>query len=340
MRFGFATLPVGHHTETVELVQLAERLGFHAAWMPDQTFFRDPYVTLTAVALATSRIILGLGVTNPYTRHPAMTARAGATLSEIAPGRFILGIGAGNRKELLDLLALPTDGAGQRCREAVLTIKQLLAGHIVRHESSTLVMRGIVLEMQPPPSTPVYLAARGPQILRAAGEVADGVIIGALVSDSSLTFALKHVRHGAAAAGRTLNQLEVVSWVTTIVTDRKTEIVEALKPTVAHIVGGAPPQVLDAIGIPQRRIEQIKAAYAEGGPRGAAPLIDPGLVDQLTLVGDGAAVAERVIFLRERGVNQIAVLMPTGRHGSHALAGFDVRQNLIRLAEKVLPRIG
>jgi len=339
VRFGFATLPTGPAADTVALFRLAEDLGFAVGWMPDQTFYRDPYVTLAACAQGTTHITLGLGVTNPSTRHPAMTARAAATLAELAGGRLILGLGAGNRKELLDLLGLPTDHAAVRCREAAVVIRRLLAGERVDHRSPTLTMRGIALEMATPPPTPVYLAARGPRILQAAGEVADGVIIGALISEPGLRFALEHVRAGAQRSGRTLQSLEVVSWVTTIVTDRKAEVMERLRPTVAHIVGGAPPEVLQAIGLASSRIAAFKEAYAAGGPLGAAPLVDPPLAEALTLVGSPGEVAERIQALARAGVGQLAVLMPGGRSGSHAFPDFDHRKNLRRIAEEVIPRV-
>ncbi len=340
MRFGFGTVPAGPPQDTAALVAHAERLGFDVAWMPDQTFYRDPYITLAACVQHTSTITLGLGVTNPYTRHPAMTARAAATLAELCHGRFILGIGAGNRKELIDLLGLPSDRAGARCREMTLTMKRLLAGEKVSFSSPTLTMRDVVLEMTTPPPTPVYLAARGAQILRAAGEVADGVIIGALVSQAGLGFALGHVREGAQRAGRRLKDgFEVVSWVTTVVTDRKSEILERIRPAVAHVVGGAPPEVLEAIGFSASRIAEFKRVYGEGGPSGAARLVDPTLADMLTIVGDASEVAERFNALAAFGVHQVAVLMPGGSRGSHAFPEFDHRGNLERLAQDVFPRV-
>lgn len=339
MRFAFATIPTGPPAETVGLIRFAERLNFDVAWMPDQTFHRDPFVTLAACALGTERITLGVGVTNPYTRHPAVTARAAATLSELSGGRFVLGIGAGNRKELIDLLGLPSDRAGARCREAAVTIKRLLAGERVTHRSSTLVIDGVELEVGRTPLTPIYLAARGPQILQAAGEVADGVIIGALVSEAGLGFALSHVRSGTGRAGRSLDDIEVVSWVTTIVTDDRDGVIDRLRPTVAHIVGGAPVEVLDAIGLSKARIHEFKQAYAQGGPGAAAPLVDPGLTDLLTIVGSAPAVAERLDALAAAGVSQLAVLMPGGRGGSHAFPGFDHQGNLRLLAEEVLPKL-
>lgn len=338
MRFGFGTIP-SRPDQSVGLVSFAEDLGFDVAWMPDQTFHRDPYLTLAACAQATRRITLGVGVTNPYTRHPAMSVRSAATLAELCGGRFILGIGAGNRKELIDLLALPSDRAGTRCREMTLTAKQLLAGETVTFRSPTLTLSGVRLEMDRPPATPVYLAARGPQILRAAGELADGVIIGALVSKGGLGFALGHVRAGSQAAGRTLEGFEIVSWALTIVTPRKAEVIEGLRPMIAHVVGGAPPEVLSAIGMASGRIKEFKAVYAEGGPAGAARLVDPALADLLTIVGDAGEVAERISALSAAGVGQIAVLMPGEGRGSHAFPGFDHRGNLERIAREVMPRV-
>jgi len=55
------------------------------------------WATLAATAVATTRIGLSVSVTNPVTRHPSVTAGAARTIGELAPGRFELGIGIGDR---------------------------------------------------------------------------------------------------------------------------------------------------------------------------------------------------------------------------------------------------
>src|SRR5688572_9463222 len=126
MKFGFSHRPLQPYTKTVELVQLGERLGYDYAFQPDQTYRQDPFVMLTACALATERIGLGLFVTNPYTRHPALMARAAGVLVEVANGRFVLGIGAANRKQVLEPLGYDTTRTAARIREAVIVIRTLL----------------------------------------------------------------------------------------------------------------------------------------------------------------------------------------------------------------------
>ena len=92
MEFAF-----GHHISEdyrshIQLAQLGEALGFNFFWLPDQTFFPDPYIILGLIAQATKQIQIGLAVTNPHTRHPAISARSIGTLSQIAPGRVHLGM--------------------------------------------------------------------------------------------------------------------------------------------------------------------------------------------------------------------------------------------------------
>ena len=94
-RIGVLSLAAYPHRELMRTVQRAEELGFGAFWYADERFYHETYVGLTACALATSRIRLGPGVTDPYSRHPALTAMAVGSLDELSGGRAVLGFGAG-----------------------------------------------------------------------------------------------------------------------------------------------------------------------------------------------------------------------------------------------------
>jgi 5,10-methylenetetrahydromethanopterin reductase len=288
-------------------------------------------VILTALALATERIKLGLGVTNPYTRHPAMAGRAIASVEEIAPGRVLLGVGAGNVRELLHPLGLEFDSPAARCREMVELVQHELSnngGFVGAHYR----MDGARLEFAVERRIPVYLAGRGPRVLEAAGEVADGVLIGALCSHAGISFAVERVAAGAAAAGRDLSALDIVSWVTVHLTDDRAAGVEQLRPTVAHIIGGAPNTVLDAVGMPRELVERLKADYRQGGAAAAAAHVTEEWVDAFAVVGNADHCAERIRALEEAGVTQLVCLMPKGGIVDHT--------DLVRrLAETLLPAL-
>jgi 5,10-methylenetetrahydromethanopterin reductase len=334
LTFGFAHVPSEHYRRHVELVLEAERLGFDYAWIPDQTFHRDPYVILTALALSTERIRLGLGATNPFTRHPAMAGRAIASVAECAPGRVSLGVGAGNVRELLDPLGLEFDSPAARCREMVELVQQELsasangAGFVGSHYR----MDGARLQFTIDRRIPVYLAGRGPRVLEAAGEVADGVLIGGLCSPAGIGYAVDRIRRGAAARGRDVAAIDLVSWVTVHLTDDRARDLQRIRPVVAHIIGGAPRTVLDAVGLPSELVDRLKADYRRGGAAAAAAHVTDEWVDAFTIVGDAGLCIERIQTLEDAGVTQFVCLMPPG--------GVDDHASLIRrLSETVLPAL-
>src|SRR4030081_393508 len=81
--------------QMVERAKLAEAHGYDTLWVADERFYREVYSTLAILAQHTKRVHLGTCVTDPFARHPALTAMAIATLDEISGGRALLGICAG-----------------------------------------------------------------------------------------------------------------------------------------------------------------------------------------------------------------------------------------------------
>jgi len=310
LRFGFGHVPAEHYAKHVELVQLGERLGFDSAWLADQTFFHDPYVVLAAIALATDRIDLGIGVTNPYTRHPAMAARAIATLADIAPGRITLGVGAGNVKELLHPLALEDRPVATRCREMVELVRAALTAEPVDYHGPHYQMAGARLETDAGAGVPIYVAGRGQRVLAAAGAVADGVLLGGLCDETGIAYALDRVARGARRRGRDPRSLAVCSWVTVYLTDDRERAIRETAPMVAHIIGGAPDHVLDAIGLEDAQWRAIKSAYHRDGIPEAAALVDEACTDAFAIVGDAELCVERIRALERAGVTEFIFLLP------------------------------
>jgi 5,10-methylenetetrahydromethanopterin reductase len=309
MEFGFALPHELRADDLVSLAQEAERLGYAYAWLPDQTFYQDPFIALALIAKNTSRIHLGLGVTNPYARHPVQVARAIGTLAQLFPGRFSLGIGAGNRKELLTPLGLQQERPAQACREAVEIIRGLLAGNSVTHRGEFFEIQGVRLQFDVGQPPPLLIAGRGPATLQAAGEVADGVIVGALVSGAGWDFALDKVKSGMnrSSPGRPFPY--TISWTTCRLTGDVRAAMDRARAGIAHVIGGAPPSVLAVLEIEPDRLRRLQQAYEEGGPSAAAPFVTDADMDKLSVIGDAEKVLAKLSDLQARGVAQFSMLL-------------------------------
>ena len=133
----------------------------------------DPLVVLAHAAARTSRIRLGpLVLCTPF-RQPAQLAREAAALADASRGRFILGLGAGWNVPAFEAVDPPTDHLAGRFEEQAITVKRLLARERVSVDGTYVQMRDAeVLSTAPPP--PIWIAGRGPRLLRLTARLADG----------------------------------------------------------------------------------------------------------------------------------------------------------------------
>src|ERR1700722_15438283 len=120
----------------VEVAQLAERSGFGQIWLADERFYREVYSYLSLFAVKTKSVLLGPCVTDPYSRHPAMTAAAIGTIDELSGGRAILGIGAGLSG--FAAMGVVRDKPVRAMAEAIDIIRQLLTGGTVDYKGEVL----------------------------------------------------------------------------------------------------------------------------------------------------------------------------------------------------------
>lgn len=330
MKFHVCYLP-GPITDTIRLAKLSENLGYDVIWLPDQTFHRDPFIALAAVATTTERIQIGLGVTTPFARHPVQIARAIASLDELSEGRAMLGLGAGNKKQFLDKLELPQKRSAARIRDTAIVIRELLAGETVTWESPDLVMHDVKLEFPARTDLPIYIASRSPLMLAVGGEVADGVIAEALFTPASIGYFLGRVQHGAETGGRDGNHVETVCWQVVDVTDDRAQGVEALRMWAAHIIGASSEQIVQRLGIAPEVSTNIRAAYRRGGQQAAAKYVTENEVDAVAIVGDSEHCLEKVQQIASEGVQALTLLV----RGSVA----DKERTLQQFAARVMPHV-
>jgi probable F420-dependent oxidoreductase len=194
MQFGFTLKPEHTIERTLSLTRQAEAAGFEYGWLFDShVLWREPYVLLTLMAQATTRLRLGTCVTNPATREPSVTASSLAVLDEISGGRMDLGIGRGDSARRV-LGKPPTTMAS--LEEAVVAIKALVEGRAVEYEGKEL-----RLPWTGAWTLPVWIAGYGPMALAMTGRVADGIIL-QLADPDLIRWFVAQVRDAASAAGR------------------------------------------------------------------------------------------------------------------------------------------
>lgn len=196
-------------------MRLAESLGYDTAWITDTHLVcRELWVTLTACALATSRIRLGPGITVPHTRHISVTASAALSLEELAPGRVVVGVGTGGSAAQTMGLTIAETARTATLEAMAGSLRRLTRGQTMRFPSG---LEGRVAWLREPRAIPIYAAGSGPRMLAAAGRAGDGVIMYASVDPDILRAGLAHVATGAREAGRRLADLDVALWAPTSV---------------------------------------------------------------------------------------------------------------------------
>jgi 5,10-methylenetetrahydromethanopterin reductase len=331
VRYSFVRVPSGPISAFIDFARFGQSLGFDRFWIPDQTYYPDPFALLATISTAVSDLELGLAVTNPYTRHPVQIARAATTIAEMTGGRFLLGLGAGNRENVLHRLAISGRQPSERLREATLLIRRLIHGDTVDHEGFWT-LRGIRLEREPVSlDIPILIGTRNPRTLRVAGEVADGVMLESLVLPESQAYGLEEVGKGALSLGRSLVDMEIVAWQSVLVTDDFDHALQVLRPWVAYLLGMTTSTAAVRMGIKPEVVDRAHRAYAEGGTEATLRFVGKEEVDRFVIAGEPERVASRCLALVRGGATDIAVLV----QAEDALG----RETLRRFASEVRPHI-
>lgn len=169
----FDDVPLVDHPSWYE--RLAE-LGYSDVWTGEANAC-DGFTPLALAAAWAPALRLGTAVVPVYTRGPGLLAMQAATMAELAPGRFALGIGSSSDVIVERWNATPFAKPYQRVRDTVLFLRAALTGEKVDAEYETFTVRGFRLGRPLEQAPPIYVAALRPGMLRLAGREADGAII-------------------------------------------------------------------------------------------------------------------------------------------------------------------
>lgn len=256
----------------IDLAAGADKHGLASVWFAENPFNRGVLPAVAGAVLATKRIKIGIGVFNPYNRHPTLIAMEIGALDELAEGRaaLSLGSGIGDRVTRMGLSYEKPLGA---VRDAVTIVRGMMKGETVTHQGAVFSVSNVKMEYVPPrPQMPIYVAAMGDQALRLCGQIGDGVMISNMCPPGYTERALQVVQEGANKAGRPRPK-EVVQYVLCSVNADRGEARAAVRRTIAEMLpaywamGARWPAVREAMhgrsGIPEQEfvvaIDRLKA---------------------------------------------------------------------------------
>jgi 5,10-methylenetetrahydromethanopterin reductase len=309
IRLGIAIWQTVHSQRLIQLVKLCEELGYDQFWYSNHKLYRDMFVGLTLAAVYSQRMQIGTFIAEPYSMHPAQVAAAIATVDEVSQGRAILllGTGGANFKELGIERTKPL----QAMEEAIEIIRRLLAGERITYEGDIFYVKDAWLHFEPRKDIPIMVATRGNKMLRLSGRLADGVMIATYATPTGLRHAVHLVEEGAKAAGRRLEDIELVSRVDGCVWEDSRVAKDAVKPMIAGMLMSSYPdrafvqQV--SLNVPEE-LEEILKEKDEAKAFAAGPLVPDEFVEAFAWAGTPEEVAHQVSQVVKLGVKNITFM--------------------------------
>ena len=300
-KLGVALMGHGVPGRTVDHARAVERAGLGSAWIIEDYFHPGAYALGAAAAAVTTDLTIGLGVVNPYTRHPALVAMETAALEGLAPGRVVLGLGTSNRRWIEEQMAIPFKTPLRGLREAVAIVRALLGGDRVSFAGECFSVTDVALEAHPSSAIPILLGVKGPRALALAAEIADGVHASILTSPA-------HVRRIRAAA-RARPDFRVVAYLPVAVSDDRREARAWVRPLLARYLGVLHGQsILADAGVGTERTLPFRDALQSS--RGAADLVGDDLVDAFAVAGTPAECRAALARWAEAGLDAAIAVVP------------------------------
>lgn len=308
-------------SELAAMAREAEDAGASHVFVADEGTERDLFVVMAVIAQATSRVLLGAGVTNPFTRHPVTLAAAFATLAELVPGRVVAGFGTGGSRTLapMDLEPSRPYSALVQCLDVV---EQLLAGKEVTFDGEFGV-RGARLSWSPGP-LPIATAGRGPKVESLGATRADWILLSGKPADL-----VPRVCAGIREAGAAAGNVPRIAWSAYIGWDEA--MLDEVRPHFTYIATDMPADLRRAAGIDDRTAERIRAIMLKDGMDAAARLVPNHVVRRYAVVAP-----------RERAVAELARIREDARPDMFLLPVNDYARagEFVRSAARILIEAG
>ena len=273
-KLGIQIIPMMPAEEVIETICAAEKLGYEYCLLCDEGFTPDVYVTLGIAACKTTKIRLG-PMTNGYTRHPAVTAIALATLNILSGGRAFVNLVAGGSM-VLDPMGISRESPLVIAEETIQIMRKLWTGETISWKGNRYSLENAQCYLGPQ-KIPIWVAARGDKMLDLAGRQADGV---ALMVKADLPTAFKIVDESAARANRHPQRIYLDRIAYT------EDLIREAAEVYGFIILDTPLRQQKILGLTSQDMKNIREAIARGGGPEAAKLITSEMIRRYQIAGN------------------------------------------------------
>jgi F420-dependent oxidoreductase-like protein len=327
----------------LRLTQHAESLGYSVVWAAE-AYGSDSPTVLSWLAAQTSTIDVGSAVMQIPARTPAMTAMTAASLDVLTGGRFRLGLGVSGPQVSEGWHGVRFDKPLARTREYLAVVNTALGRHTVRYEGAHYQLPlpdgpGKPLKLMLAPGSAhirTYLAAVGPKNIELAGELTDGWLA-IFFAPELAAEPLASLRAGRTKVGRTLDGFDIVPTVPLVVGADPRACADPVRAYAALYVGGMGSREQNFYNALAVRMGFGEAAatvqdlFLSGRQRDARAAVPFDFLDQTSLLGDRARIADRLRALADVGVTTCSVV-PYGGSVEEKLHAMTVAAEALELA--------
>jgi F420-dependent oxidoreductase-like protein len=295
-------------------VRLADEAGVDTIWVAE-AWGRDCFTILTLLARETTRIKLGTGIVNCYSRTPAALAQHFATLDEFSGGRMLIGLGTSGHRVIEHFHGVPFQPSLTRLREYVEIMRMILAGEPLKYQGKVFRLeRGFRLRFPPVRShIPIYIASLTPKSVAQTAAIADGWMP-VMIPLPRLAAEVTAFRQRVRDAGREPQSVIVRSPGAVTVTR---DIDKAREESKAHLafyitnMGDFYREQLIRLGYDEA-VSKVRRAWDEGGRAAGTAAVPEALVDSLFFAGPAEACIERLEIQAAAGIDMHTVRVEAG----------------------------
>ncbi len=284
-------------SEVLRFARRCDERGWESAWLPEITF-GDAFVPAAAAAMETSRLRLATGVVGIWSRSAVTMALTAASMSQLGPGRMILGLGLQAKAYVEDWHGAHYGQTLTAMREYVTILRRILRGECVTFEGEVFRVKNFQLHTPlPEKPIPIYVAAVGPKMVELAAEIADG-LLGYFYSLEYLkTVVAPQVRRGLNVSGRSADQFTMAVGLPTICTRDDSGLAKIKGQVVMFATAGiSSPYYAESIRQAGfgNELERIQQLVARADMKGALACVSDDMANAFTLAGTADHIRRRI----------------------------------------------